>query len=178
MTKEFESLKEEGNKKFEYVDIAQLIKELDENIFTLCSKIQPYTKSKYLHLISVKTFVERKKTVLALKSLNFLKNQYSDSVEFEEGSRIFNEYISKETLNETLSNLIKELNVETTKSTINEEKISIRDQLKLNLFKNNFKENENLISELIKDANQIKHLSFKVNLFLIFNRTMISSTFI
>ena len=91
---EYQKIRDEKNERYIYKDIPTLITETENNIYNLCSKVQAYTKEKYLHKEAVKSFCKKQKFILALKSLLFLKENHKNSEEYITSLSTFEFYLT------------------------------------------------------------------------------------
>jgi len=83
--------------------------EIEKLIFNICTKVQDFTKDKYLHKMAVKIFAKKNKFVLSLKSLLILQKMYPESEEYISSLEIFNQYFQENStkLKENVINILK-----------------------------------------------------------------------
>ena len=143
-------MQKEKIEKFKFTDSLSLIKEIEKDLYNFCLRLQNYSKSNSIHNICVKAFLEKGKTILALKSLLYLKNNYESSQEYYEASISFNDYLNlnKERINEEDLELIK------AKIGINQNKLENKEKSLNSLIfkiKQNLRKNEKLNEKISYD---------------------------
>jgi len=91
---EFEEMQKDKLEKYLYKDISVLITDIENDLYTVCLRLQSYSNDLHLHQICVKTFLFRGKILLSLKSLLFLQNNFSNSFEYLDSLHNFNHYLT------------------------------------------------------------------------------------
>lgn len=91
---EYEEMQKEKLEKYKFKDSATLIKEMENDIYNFCVKLQSYSKNVNLHHLSVIHFLNKGKVMLALKSLLFLQQHSKGSFEYLESLNNFHNYLS------------------------------------------------------------------------------------
>ena len=69
--------------------------DIEKIIYSICTKVQSYTKDKYLHKTAVKIFCKKNKYLLALKSLLLLQKHYPESEEYISSLEVFNQFFQE-----------------------------------------------------------------------------------
>ena len=96
LDKEYEDIKNNcGTVLYTYKDIESLIKNIDDDIYKYSIKIQSICKCQRSHFICVKSFLNKNKPILALKSLKFLEKNFPNDFYFVEADKLFKNYISE-----------------------------------------------------------------------------------
>ena len=108
--------------KYKFIDAKNLIIEIENDLYNFSLKLQTYSKSISLHYLCVKSFLNKGKVLLALKSMMFLKNNAKDGYEYYDSLFRFKEYITK---NQNYIDIIYE--------NISELKDEVKDDYKNNL---------------------------------------------
>jgi hypothetical protein len=83
--------------------------DIEKIIYSICVKVQSYTKDKYLHKIAVKIFAKKNKYVLALKSLLLLQRHFPESEEYISSLEIFNQFFKENQakIKDNVTNILK-----------------------------------------------------------------------
>ena len=130
---EYEEMQKEKLEKYKFKDVSSLIVEIENDVYNFCMKLQAYSKIHHLHHVSVKTFLQKGKIILALKSLVFLKKHAEGSYEYLDSLDIFSKYLSqnKEKISTTFIDIIYEKfeilkSEEEVKKYLNEERSKLR----------------------------------------------------
>ncbi len=89
---EYEEMLKEKLEKYKFKDLQTMIKDIDNDIYQFCLKLQAFSKIPKLHHMAVKSFLGREKIVLALKSLLFLEQNYPNTFLHLDALKIFNAY--------------------------------------------------------------------------------------
>jgi tetratricopeptide (TPR) repeat protein len=99
--KDYEEMKKEKIEKYKFTDIPSLITDIENDIYNVALRLQPYSKSISFHHSCVKSFLNKGRILLAFKSLLFLQNHCKHSFEFVDALNKFNSYLfaNKEKLN-------------------------------------------------------------------------------
>ncbi len=107
---EYQDMEKEKLEKYKYKDVTTLITEIENEIFNFCLKLQPYSKIPHLHHVSVKSFLNKGKVILALKSLVFLQKHAQGTFEHLDSLQLFAKYIkdNKEKINSSYLDIIYE----------------------------------------------------------------------
>jgi hypothetical protein len=79
--------------KYKFVDTKTLIAEIENDLYHFSLKLQAYSKIPHFHYICLKVFLSRKKLILALKSLMFLKEHAGGSYEYIDALLRVKEYL-------------------------------------------------------------------------------------
>ncbi len=96
LDKEYEDIKNNcGTVLYTYKDIESLIKNIDDDIYKYSIKIQSICKCQRSHFICVKSFLNKNKPILALKSLKFLEKNFPNDFYFVEADKLFKNYLSE-----------------------------------------------------------------------------------
>lgn len=107
---EFEEMEKEKLEKYKFKDTATLISELENDLYNFCTKLQSYSKVPHLHHVALKSFLNKGKVFLALKSLIFLQKNAETSFEYLDSLRLFSKYIkdNKEKIDSSYFEIIYE----------------------------------------------------------------------
>jgi ADP-heptose:LPS heptosyltransferase len=81
--------------KYKFKDTKSLIAEIEDQLFNISLKLQSHSKNIALHHICVKTFLNKGKILLALKSMIFLHKNAANTFEYYDALFKFKEHISK-----------------------------------------------------------------------------------
>lgn len=166
--KEYEQMKQDyGLTKYEFKNIAELLKTIEDNYYDILLKLQKITKDYEIHYICVKYFLKKQKLLMALKSIIILsenKNNYY----YVQSVKLINKYLedNKDSLKdkEIIVNLIKKYVKD------GDDKIEYKEDNKLNEIRfklyekgsfNNPKENGEIVNEFVNyyDKNQLRKLN-------------------
>jgi hypothetical protein len=85
-------LKENANYKYKNINVIK--DEINSEVHKLLRKLQQFTKMEYLHYLCVVDFTRNKKTILALKSLTFLRNHSKNSHYYMDAMTVFSQYFT------------------------------------------------------------------------------------
>ena len=119
MEEEYKNMKFD---KYKFIDDKNLINEIENDLYNFSLKLQTYSRSISLHYLCVKSFLNKGKVLLALKSMMFLKNNAKDGYEYYDSLFRFKEYVSK---NQNYVDIIYE--------NIHELKVEVKEDYKKNL---------------------------------------------
>ena len=177
--KEFEQMKTDyAFTNYEFKTIADLIKNIEKDLYEIILKLQKITKNLEIQYICVKYFLKNKKLLMALKSLTILsenKNNYY----YIESAKLINQY-----LKDNKDNLKgKDIIVDKINKYISEgdEKMEYKEDDKLNIIRyklsnkglfNSPKENNDTIFEFVNnyDCKALRKLSGeKINEFITYS---------
>ena len=144
--------------KYKFIDANSLKTEIENDLYNFSLKLQNYSRSVSLHYLCVKSFLNKGKIILALKSMMFLKNNANQGYEYYDSLFKFKEYISK---NQNYIDIIYE--------NISELKEEVKDNYKNNMdiLKNIYLiENQNELESIFNfDEKSLKKIKSSVFLF-------------
>jgi hypothetical protein len=81
--------------KYKFKDVKSLISEIENDLYNFSLKLQSHSKNISLHHICVKSFLNKGKILLALKSMTFLYKNAANTFEYYNSLFRFKEYITK-----------------------------------------------------------------------------------
>ena len=177
LQKEYDEMKEKYSVKkygFSKVTKEEIIKSIENDVYSFCFKMQKLTKSELAHYLCVKYFLIKNKPILALKSLKYLHSTFPSNFYTIESIKLFKKYNEEngKNLNQSVVEVIKEVFTFENEKEYSEpqELIKVIDILKDNNKFGNEKENSSIINEFI-DKVESKILrqigNEKINYFLV-----------
>ena len=177
LQKEYDEMKEKYSVKkygFSKVTKEEIIKSIENDVYSFCFKMQKLTKSELAHYLCVKYFLIKNKPILALKSLKYLHSTFPSNFYTIESIKLFKKYNEEngKNLNQSVVEVIKEVFTFENEKEYSEpqELIKVIDILNDNNKFGNEKENSSITNEFIdkvesKILRQIGHE--KINYFLV-----------